>query len=214
MYIGSLLIVMILYKWPKIGCSLSFLGILASMAGTFYFTYAGDRPPTVIFNSPIEIEAMQSAAQVYTITLPHIAPYSKYFLISLMSFHVAKQLLLTNSILILVLGILAGYLLFKSRDYKINAFIVCIGWLLAISLAVTILMWTQKWNQGEPWTTLSSSLYASLHRIAWALVLFWITFACSTNHGGNPLNHPMTTILKVENLTFFFTLSQDLSTHF
>ena len=84
-----------------------------------------------------------------------------------------------------MLGILAGYILFKSRDHKINVWAVRIGWLAAILLAITILMWTQKWNQGEPWTALSSSLYASLHRIAWALVLFWITFACSTNHGGN-----------------------------
>lgn len=84
-----------------------------------------------------------------------------------------------------MLGILAGYILFKSREHKINSYIVCIVWALMISLALTILMWTQKWNQDQQWTTLSSSLYASLHRIGWALVLFWITFACSTNHGGN-----------------------------
>ena len=75
MYVGALLIIMILYKWPKTGCLLTVLGLLASLAGTFYYTWAGDLPPTVIFNSPIETEALKSAAQVYTITLPHIAPY-------------------------------------------------------------------------------------------------------------------------------------------
>lgn len=78
MYVASLPIIMILYKWPKFGCLLSLVGILASGAGTFYYTWIGDRPPTVIFNSPIEIEALRSAAEVYTITLPHIAPYSKW----------------------------------------------------------------------------------------------------------------------------------------
>lgn len=75
MYVGALPIIMIIYKWPKTGCFITILGLLASIAGTFYYTYAGDRPPTVIFNSPIEIEALRSATEVYTITLPHIAPY-------------------------------------------------------------------------------------------------------------------------------------------
>ena len=78
MYVGSLLIILVLYKWPRIGCLVSLTGLLASVAGTFYLTYAEDRPPTVIFNSPIEIEALESAVQVYTITLPHIAPYSEF----------------------------------------------------------------------------------------------------------------------------------------
>ena len=114
----------------------------------------------------------------------------------------------------LVLGILAGYILFKNREHKINSYIVCIGWVSTISLALTILMWTQKWNQGEPWTTLSSSLYASLHRIGWALVLFWITFACSTNHGGDYrtsllLSHRLVAQVQSSNQTF--TISSQAS---
>lgn len=78
MYVGSLPIIMILYKWPKFGCLVSLLGIVASVAGTFQYTYAGNRPPTVIFDSPVEIVAFKSAVEIYTITLPHIAPYSKW----------------------------------------------------------------------------------------------------------------------------------------
>lgn len=159
MYVFSLLIIIVLYKSPKLGCLLAFFGIIASVIGTFIFTYLGNHPPTVIFNSPIEIKALQNAVTVYTITLPHIAVYS--------------------------LGIIAGYVLFKNRTYQIRAYIVVIAWLSIFTLAITIIFWTQKWNQGDHWTKLSSASFASWHRIGWALVLFWVTFACSTNHGGN-----------------------------
>ena len=97
-------------------------------------------------------------AEIYTSVLPHMAPYC--------------------------LGILAGFLLFKRRTPNINRYIVFIVWITAITVAFTILIWTQKWNEGERWTPLSSATYAGLHRFLWALVLFWITFACSTSHGG------------------------------
>jgi len=158
MYVTSLFLIMVLYKWPTIGLGLSMIGIVASCVGTFIFTYVNNHPPTVVFNSPIELDTMNSAAEIYTVTFPHIAPYC--------------------------LGIIAGFVLFKSRTYKINGYIIFVLWITTISLAFTILMWTQRWNRGEPWTPLSSAMYAGIHRILWALVLFWITFACSTAHGG------------------------------
>lgn len=33
-------------------------------------------------------------------------------------------------------------------------------WITMISLALTILMWTQSWNRGGGWTPLSAALYA------------------------------------------------------
>lgn len=61
------------------------------------------------------------------------------------------------------------------------------GLLWAASLGCTTLVvfccW--PWNKMRLPSRSVSAVYAALHKNAWALSLFWITFACATDRGGN-----------------------------
>jgi hypothetical protein len=64
---------------------------------------------------------------------------------------------------------------------------VVLGWLVALTLAVSSMFGISYFNRDEQvvqYNALQSSSYISLHRVAWALAVAWLIFACETGHGG------------------------------
>lgn len=56
-------------------------------------------------------------------------------------------------------------------------------WSLCITLLCIVIFLPHNSFKGEPTSLLFSSLYLSLHRIAWSLAFGWLVYACSTGQG-------------------------------
>ncbi|XP_074655186.1 nose resistant to fluoxetine protein 6-like [Tubulanus polymorphus] len=83
-----------------------------------------------------------------------------------------------------MLGIMIGYLLYRTRDknWNIHWALVTIGWLIAAAFILT-----PVFTLFIPSTQLENSTYLSLAATAWCLGLSWIVFACHVGYGG-PVN--------------------------
>ncbi|CAL1299295.1 unnamed protein product [Larinioides sclopetarius] len=61
---------------------------------------------------------------------------------------------------------------------------VCVGWVLAVVLSLTVLCGLYGYHQGEIMEMTRSAIYAALHRSVWSLGMAWIIFACYYGYGG------------------------------
>ncbi|KAL3870249.1 hypothetical protein ACJMK2_038326 [Sinanodonta woodiana] len=84
-----------------------------------------------------------------------------------------------------IVGIIAGYILFKTDcKVKLGRIRNLVGWLIATGVALLVLYGLYNPNNQHPMSTGVSALYLSTARSAWSLALAWVIFACATGNGG------------------------------
>ncbi|RWS31087.1 Nose resistant to fluoxetine protein 6-like protein [Leptotrombidium deliense] len=161
MFLFSLFFVHPMLRRPKLAMVLIGCTVLGSSLSTAVMTYWRSGAPTVIFNTPSEVEVYKAASTVYTPTVSHVGPY--------------------------FIGVLLGFLLFQNRNVNMKPLVVVAVWSAALFALFSVLLSTYFWNSGYEWSPLSASLYAGFHRVIWASSVGWVCFACLTGNGG-PIN--------------------------
>lgn len=158
LYIGLLLIILPMIRWPKAGIILSVFTIIASVVYSGLGTYINNYPPTMLFAHPDPEQRVSYWARFYFRPFVHAGPYC--------------------------IGFLAGYLLATRPNLKIPPFVQVLGWSLAFIFNFSVLYGVVEWNRGVEPAFWSSMLYASFNRVAWTLGVAWIIVCCATGHGG------------------------------
>ncbi|XP_055932260.1 nose resistant to fluoxetine protein 6-like [Argiope bruennichi] len=158
LYIAALLILLPLLRWPKVGILLSVLAIIASVIFTGVQTYVKDLAPTMLFVQPDPAERTEFWKDLYFTPFTHIGPYC--------------------------IGILAGYLLVTRPNFKMSATVQIIGWIAAFICCFSTVYGPVNWNGGKEINFFAGLMYASFHRIAWALGVAWLIVCCATGRGG------------------------------
>lgn len=80
-----------------------------------------------------------------------------------------------------LIGIFLGYFLHNARDKKISVSpaVNAILWILSLSTLAAVVVLAQPFHVPEAETSLlANAFYISFHRLAWAVALSWIIFAC------------------------------------
>lgn len=82
----------------------------------------------------------------------------------------------------LFVGIIFGSLAVKRHRMSRNFQALC--WLIATISASASLFGIYTWHHGRAPERLESAVYAGLHRLAWAVGVCWVMYACTTGRGG------------------------------
>ncbi|KAJ8304385.1 hypothetical protein KUTeg_017968 [Tegillarca granosa] len=85
-----------------------------------------------------------------------------------------------------IVGILAGYLLYKTKcKLRINKYVNIALWLLTTATGLAILYGLYDALRGNsPLTLEVSAFYNATHRSAWGFCVCWVIVSCATGHGG------------------------------
>ncbi|GFG32287.1 hypothetical protein Cfor_02684, partial [Coptotermes formosanus] len=149
-----------LAKSPRLGKGLLAFVFFISLVIPFAITYAEKLTALMIYTK--EISAINAVYEhIYTRTYARAGPY--------------------------FIGIALGYLLhtLKNKHISISMVWVALGWLVSLcSCAAVVFGGVVFYSDNHEYNAFESSMYAGLHRSAWALSVAWIVFACVTGYGG------------------------------
>ncbi|XP_059481691.1 O-acyltransferase like protein-like [Neocloeon triangulifer] len=148
---------------PRAGKQLAFIVILISCAIPAVLTYLNNYPWSVNMVNADYYDVLAYTVQVYLATHSRASPY--------------------------LVGIVLGYIMVNCpKKMYFNWKTVALGWLLSAGICLTVvftLSITYKYDYVyEP---IAATFYGGLHRLAWAIGLSWVIFACTKGIGG-PVN--------------------------
>ena len=86
-----------------------------------------------------------------------------------------------------IIGILLGYLLHitKKQPFKMNRLVAIWGWLVAFGTGFAVIYGLNFPKLGEqPLSEAANIIYGGFHRLAWAMAVGWVVFACARGYGG------------------------------
>ncbi|XP_055932256.1 nose resistant to fluoxetine protein 6-like [Argiope bruennichi] len=158
LYIAALIVIIPILKYPRVGLSIAFLGMLASVIANGVTTYVNEYPPTMLFVHPDPDQRIQYWANMYFKPFSHAGPYC--------------------------IGLMVGYLLATKPNLKFSLLTRFIGWCSAIACNLAVLYGVYEWNIGRDPELVETLLYSSLHRVAWTLGVAWVVVNCATGQGG------------------------------
>ncbi|GIY67619.1 nose resistant to fluoxetine protein 6 [Caerostris darwini] len=158
LYIAALIVLLSLLRWPRVGLSIAFIGVLASVIGTGVMTYVNDYPPTMLFIHPDQEQRIEYWGNAYFKPYSHAGPYC--------------------------IGLMIGYLLATKPNLKFSLLTRFIGWCCAATCNLAVLYGVYEWNTGRDPVLVETILYSSLHRVAWTLGVAWVVVNCATGQGG------------------------------
>ncbi|XP_013781189.2 nose resistant to fluoxetine protein 6-like, partial [Limulus polyphemus] len=159
MYLISPIVLIALYRWPRIGIGLAALGMLVSWVVIAVVTVWMDFPPSVVIFDAKTVREMTS--YVHFMAYIHLGPYC--------------------------IGIILGYLLEKHKNVKMKPIVVVLGWIVTTISCLAVVFGAYDWHNGIKPNVFVTILYSSVHRTVFALGLAWIIFACTSGYGG-PVN--------------------------
>ncbi|XP_046390452.1 nose resistant to fluoxetine protein 6-like [Ischnura elegans] len=137
--------------------------IIASMAAQFIITYRNGYPALFRVWSKDQI-LLDYIQYIHMSTHTRMGPY--------------------------ILGLMIGFVLhnLRGKNLHLSKLTVIFGWTMSFSLFVFVLYGPYSTLQmGTPQQAFPDSLYASTHRISWAIALGWLVFASCKGYGG-PIN--------------------------
>ncbi|KAH9360573.1 hypothetical protein HPB48_012940 [Haemaphysalis longicornis] len=81
-------------------------------------------------------------------------------------------------------GIMLGYAVSAHAGLKLPRWLRTALWALSTLLALLVVFGPFKWIRGDSWVGADAVLYAGFSKVAWALSLSWVSFACASGRGG------------------------------
>ncbi|XP_065347249.1 nose resistant to fluoxetine protein 6-like [Cloeon dipterum] len=159
----SPLLLLPMHYAPKAGKQLAFLVVLLSCAIPAVLTYLNNYPWSVNLINADYYDVLAYTFEVYLATHSRASPY--------------------------IWGIILGYIMANNpQKIYLNWKTVALGWLLSAGTSVTVLFSLSITYQYDyVYEPIGATFYGGLHRLAWAIGLSWIIFACTKGIGG-PVN--------------------------
>ncbi|XP_065347031.1 nose resistant to fluoxetine protein 6-like [Cloeon dipterum] len=153
------LIIYPLMRKPKYGLIAIGVLALASTIANFTVTYIEELPWAIMLTNIDQRRVAYYWEYIYENSPMRAAPY--------------------------LLGMALGYLLSKKQSIRLPKWSVALGWFLSIGLNATVVFLIFiPYSVDYVYNPLDAAFYGSLHRLAWALTLSWIVWACVNGYGG------------------------------
>ena len=88
-----------------------------------------------------------------------------------------------------IAGILLGYILHitKKKPIKMNFVVATWGWMVAFATGFAVIYGLnipKRLEEGDHLTAAANMIYGGFHRLAWAIAVGWVVFACARGYGG------------------------------
>lgn len=156
----SPIVVILLYKWKKIGvsfCMFLIIGCIVSRAVTGnYYGMSADGQISKHMD-----EKWAQGDPLYS------KPYARWS--------------------VYIVGMLTGFILQKTRCMiRMNKVVVAVGWCLAVAMGMSVVYGLYHYHR-HPDSVMPKAaalFYLSCARTAWSLALAWLVTACATGYGG------------------------------
>ncbi|GBM36605.1 Nose resistant to fluoxetine protein 6 [Araneus ventricosus] len=158
LFLISPILIFILSRSTTVGVFVNCILIMGSSVAIAMVTLMNDLPPTPAFYFMSFVNIKSIWQKVFIQAYDHIGPFC--------------------------IGILLGFFLTRYEKLKVNKIVVCVGWLFAAALSLSVLCGLYGYHHGEIMEMTRSAVYASLHRSVWSLGIAWIIFACYYGYGG------------------------------
>ncbi|XP_076320938.1 O-acyltransferase like protein-like [Tachypleus tridentatus] len=159
LYLISPVVLITLYKWPRMGFGLITFGILSSWVSVAVITlWNGFHPSVVLFDRKTFVEM---GSYIHMQPYTHLGPFC--------------------------IGLTTGYLLLKHRNIKLKPLVVALGWVITTVSCSAVVFGAYDWHNGVKPNVVVGIIYASVHRTVFTLGVAWITCACMYGYGG-PVN--------------------------
>ncbi|XP_037504494.1 nose resistant to fluoxetine protein 6-like [Rhipicephalus sanguineus] len=81
-------------------------------------------------------------------------------------------------------GIMLGYAVSAHVGLKLPRWARAALWTMSTMLALLVVFGPFKWLRGDSWLGADAVVYAGFSKLAWALSLSWVVFACASGRGG------------------------------
>ncbi|GFR00070.1 nose resistant to fluoxetine protein 6 [Trichonephila clavata] len=157
-YFISPIIILGLYRRPKMGLLLIAIGIITSMASAGFLTFLYDLPPVSLFSLPDQKDINEYLDTMGYKPYAHFAAYC--------------------------IGMATGFLLSAKQKIPISKCLQIFGWSFAVTSCTLVVYGTWNWNSGilPDWSV--SVAYATCSRAVWALGIAWLIISCHAGYGG------------------------------
>ncbi|GLV35556.1 uncharacterized protein CBL_01294 [Carabus blaptoides fortunei] len=159
LFIVSPILLIPLGKWPKITLQLSALLVVLSVVSPFLLTWY------------YEIDGLMSKAIFNT-------EFTKYYYDNTYARFGPT-----------LIGIILGYFVYyRKENNKLNMvfknkYLNLLGWVISVGSLLVITFGPNNMFHHE-YNRLESSLFLAMHRVAWAIALTWVIYACLIGRGG------------------------------
>ena len=85
------------------------------------------------------------------------------------------------------------------------------GWAVAFATGLAVIYGLnvpERLNGGHPPNVAENVLYGGFHRLAWAIAVSWVIFACCRGYGGKKNKHLKMFFFDLEDAGFLFRICQ------
>ncbi|XP_022258232.1 nose resistant to fluoxetine protein 6-like [Limulus polyphemus] len=161
LYLLSPILLVAFSRWPRVGWSLSIIGVVTSWFVIAVITIWKDFPPSNNFLSSDIDKIIDMEFHIHWKPYVHMGPY--------------------------IVGLTTGYVLLNHQNIKLSPVAVVVGWIVTTLSTLAVVFGAYSWMNGIRPNVVVGILYAAVHRTVFALGLAWITFACFKGYGG-PVN--------------------------
>lgn len=160
LYFIAPIILIPLYRRPKIGFLIMGVMLVASMAFTAFITITRHFPAVPYMNDMIAPDVVNEYyGAVYIKPYTRVGPY--------------------------LVGMALGFLLYTMEGkIRLTTTQTVFGWIFAMTANLGILFAMLPVNAGYHLPDALAGIYSATSRVIWALSLGWVTFACSAGKGG------------------------------
>ncbi|GIY60599.1 nose resistant to fluoxetine protein 6 [Caerostris darwini] len=158
MFIIAPILLFILSRSTTVGIFVNCIIIMGSSVAIAMVTLMNDLPPSLTFYLMSFANIKTLWQKIFIQAYSHIAPFC--------------------------IGILLGFFITRYDKIQLRKTTVLLGWLGAIVLNLTVLCGLYGYHDGQAMDMSLSAIYASVHRIVWALTISWMIFACTYGYGG------------------------------
>ncbi|GFS99241.1 hypothetical protein NPIL_638841 [Nephila pilipes] len=161
MVLISPILLFILSRSTTVGIFVNLMIIMGSSVAIAMVTLMNDLPPAPAFYFLSFVNIKIIWQKLFIQAYDHIAPFC--------------------------LGILLGFFISRNAKVTLKKTTVLIGWVSAIACNLTVMCGLYGYRHGEQMEMSLSAIYASVHRLVWALGISWMVFACTYGYGGEML---------------------------
>ncbi|CAN7937902.1 unnamed protein product [Ixodes hexagonus] len=158
LFATAVIICVLMARHVKLGVALSIVLSIACATVVFVQTFVNNYQPIILFWNPDFDKSTETGEKIYAWPFVHAGSF--------------------------FIGVLCGLFTLDYGRLRISKPIQGFLWTVSLACMAFMVFCSWPWNNMKLPSRTVSALYSPLHKDAWALSLFWITFACATGRGG------------------------------